>query len=281
MAIKNDVKKRPQKQVDLRAKGYYTVKQILEELIYDYNIDTKKEDKKILENRLTELIRQGDYKGKRLEGYKIKGNVVYYNKDEKESIMEDPKVVRYFQKKGKVPKSYKTDYEIQKQLNRDSELAKELSQARREAAGLTEQDERMIQYVNAAQGEHFYLTADELSYLGLSGFVKTSELDVEDKEALEKYYEIEQSHALLLEKREKFFEKMKFEIMLTALFEEKFELNEDLLQADIGNFFIFYDMDKGKFSDEVLQHPNTKRYERSVERLIHEKKNYYSRKKKK
>ena len=281
MARKNDEKKRHQKQVDLRMEDYYTVRQILEDLIYDYHIDTKKEDKKKLENRLAELIRKGGYKGERLKEYKIKGNVIYYNVDEKEAIMEDSKIVKYFEKKGKIPKIYKSDYEIQKQLNRDSELAKELSQARREAAGLTEQDERTIQYVNAAQGEHFYLTADELSYLGLSGFVKTSELDVEDKEALEKYYEIENSHSIIKEKRERFFEKMKFEIMLTALFEEKFELNEDLLLADIGNFFIFYDMDLNSYTDDALQHPNTKRYKRSVERLLHEKKNYYSRKKKK
>ena len=77
----------------------------------------------------------------------------------------------------------------------------------------------------------------------------------------------------------RFFEKMKFEIMLTALFEEKFELNEDLLLADIGNFFIFYDMDLNSYTDDALQHPNTKRYKRSVERLLHEKNNYYSRKK--
>ena len=222
MARKNDKKKRPQKQVDLRMKGYYTVKQILEELIYDYNIDTKKEDKKKLEARLSEQIRLGGYKGKRLEGYKIKGNVPYYNEDEKESIMEDPKVIRYFQKKGKIPKTYKTDYEVQKHLNRESELAKMLSQARREAVGLTEQDERMIQYVNSAHGEHIYLTADELSYLELAGLVKTCELDEKKKEELEKYYEIENSHSIIKEKRERFFEKMKFEIMLTALFEEKF-----------------------------------------------------------
>lgn len=80
-----------------------------------------------------------------------------------------------------------------------------------------------------------YVTADELVILKKEGMHLRAELSDEDKETLTLYETFSSRNESEEREIERLFEQTKLEIMITALFNERFSLNEELLMKDIKN----------------------------------------------
>lgn len=122
---------------------------------------------------------------------------------------------------------------IQEHVN-EIKREEEILQAQLSEAGITKDDYRMLLSDEATLGE--YVTLDELLYLGLKGIIRREDLTEEQHDELEwREAEIE-AKKREDEEIEELFHRKKYEIMLEALFNERFELDTESLKKDITDY---------------------------------------------
>lgn len=212
---------------DLRDKGLYRSIDILDEVIESYNI------KHISKNNRNACLR---YLQRKLEG-KYDNSIkkgVYYHRKEIDELFENKNVINYFHKIANQSANYITDkalaYETLSELKDNKQLLRE----KWKQAGLTESEGKTLEIDKITQKE--YLTVDELLFLNLKGLVLRSSLSEEEKSLLAWYHQQEAVDEAETKQVEELFYRKKLEIMITALFEQYFTLDERKLKNDINNY---------------------------------------------
>lgn len=135
-------------------------------------------------------------------------------------------------------KNFVYEFQIQSCLDKQKEIDEYLSKREEEykEVGLTKEEGQYLDVDTALYRE--YLSVEELKLLNKKGLIlrNSSDLKAEDIELLKENEQI----ALQFEAEEKMvdelFYKKKLEIMITALFDKYFELDEKQLREDIYNY---------------------------------------------
>lgn len=253
---------------------FFSIKQIFEKLKECYKIpriDKREQDV---------IIRKLQRDLKKLEPNPQKGNkhTYYYPKQIVEEYLDSAKTFRYFRNR------YKTgNYKPNNLLI--AEEKEELNQQERaiytlwEEVGLTTEEGNFLQFDQFNQKE--YLRPDELKQLGKKGLVPRDSLTDEEIEDLSLYDYVLRTNQAEEKRINHLFQKKKMEIMLTALFNQYFVLDEDLLKKDISNYVHMgkFDMieDEAKEEKSLKSKRNHAPARRSFEKLQNAS-NYYKKK---
>lgn len=256
--------------------GLISTQQILEILLKVFKVVKIDSDKrKNLERKI-----QRDFKAKYNSfAVKIKGSkkTYHYPKEIVEEYVYDEHTIRYFQRVFK-SKYYKPNkLLIAEELQELDEKKQELYSLWEEV-GLSKEEGNILQVDQITRKE--YLSVDELQQLKKKGMVLRDTLTDEEKEHLELYERHLATSQAEEEQINKLFKEKKIEIMITALFNQSFTLDEDLLKEDISNFVHCgkYDADLKELSiDDETTHKQSASIRRSFERLQKES-SYYKKK---
>lgn len=213
------------KMKDLRKEGLFSTPNILEEVKRIYKITAEYEDKSIKRHI------QRFFKEHHISFVQI-GNGRYYKRKAVDSYLSNEKTIKHFNYITSKNLEIKTDEALM------IERKAELDEKRRELyeswkkAGLTVEEGKFLEIDKITRKE--YLTVDELLYLDKKGLVLKSDLNNEETEDLRQYYIMAQQSEREDKEIEEIFHKKKIEIMITALFNEHFILDEKTLHNDIS-----------------------------------------------
>lgn len=265
------------KNEDFDSQGKISIKQILEILLKVFKVDkiTEKDRKKL--TRKIQRDFQEDYK---TYAVKVRGSKAnYYPKEIVVEYVYDEHTIRYFNRVFKSMYYRPNKLLIAEQLEELDERKQEIYSSWEEV-GLSKEDGNILQFDQF--NEKKYLTVDELKQLNKKGLVFRDTLTNDEKEHLELYkYHLATNQAQDQE-IEKIFKEKKLEIMITALFNQSFTLNEDLLKDDIKSVIKGgkYDPNLKQISiDDKSTEKQNVSARRSYERLQKDS-NYYTKKKK-
>lgn len=214
------------KSKDRRSEGLFSFNDIMNEAKSAFHISENNTDEAI--NRQIRRTVKEKYKTTMIDG------TYYVDRHTLECVLLD--LDSYFS--GIVSETDKKKYAIGKSVeetiqdhvseikHEDEKLKSQLSEA-----GITKDDYMMLLSDEATLGE--YVTLDELLYLGLKGIIRREDLTEEQLDELEwREAEIE-AEQYENEEIEELFQRKKYEIMLEALFYERFELDTEALRNDI------------------------------------------------
>ncbi len=164
---------------------------------------------------------------------KKSANTNYFTNEIINELFSNKDVIRYFERIANKAQNYKTNSELyQERMDEIKSSRVETKQLLKELE-LTEHD--VLFLVNDTNKDHLYLNMDELQFLKKKGIVKIANLTMDEKEMLQLYYKAKEADRIETQKIEETFKYKKLEIMISALFNEKYTLNEELLLDDITN----------------------------------------------
>lgn len=212
---------------------YFNVKDILCEAKQIYSINSDDHDaalKAYIQHFLTNYCKENNYRPKDLGEA---GKALYYERKVVDALLSNKKVIHYFTKKHSSLKTYKKN--IQLAYGEKSELdAKKQSLLKKwEQAGLTEEEGNKLEFDKLTSKQ--YLTVDELIVLGLEGMIPRSSLSDVDKDRLKWFHDQEILEEEEIKRTEQLLYLKKIEIMLSAIFNEEYKLDEEKLRRDILN----------------------------------------------
>lgn len=219
------------KSADLREQGFFSIDNILETVIIIYRIRDK--DKRLIANIRREIQRY--MKDKPFEQpIKQRGSTHYFKQDVIDEMLCDKAMINYFEKTSGHSRSYKTNLELAYERQSELKEVEKVLSEKWEKVGLTEEEGKQLEIDKITQKE--YLTVDELLFLNLKGLVLRSSLSEEEKSLLAWYHQQEAADEAETKQVEELFYRKKLEIMITALFEQYFTLDERKLKNDINNY---------------------------------------------
>lgn len=231
---------------DRKSDGYYTIKDILKEAKRRFKIKDSYDDGGI-EQYIRRTIPEVEQPTIFIEDEPIAFESLldedkkryskkphYYTHNAVEIVLD--KMYDYlYGKKGEEDSIDKPSHEIIKENVDQLEKQEELLQKRLSKVGLSRDDYHTLMLDRASNANN-YVTLDEMEFLGLTGLVERSDLTEEDTALLECFYQSQQSDRLKEERIKQLYQRKKLEIMITALFNEKFELDAAKLHEDITNY---------------------------------------------
>ena len=194
------------------------------------NNDTDQALRHYIQRFFTEYCKETGYKP---EEFQQKGNALYYNRLAKEAFLTDPKVIKHFERIKTKSTSYSKNIQVAYGEKAEFDKARQALKSKWEKAGLTDEEGNQLEFDKQTRKE--FLTVDELLFLGLKGMIKKSSLSEIDKEILNWFHEQEMIEETENKHIEQLFYLKKLEIMISAIFNEKYKLNEKKLRADIMN----------------------------------------------
>ncbi len=208
-------------------------------------------------------------------------NTKFYSQKTFIEITENDELIDYFRKFSKKHGYKKNNYKKNKELFEELKNEK-LDKIKRhieklKKAGLTGNQATII-----AIKDTQYLNLEELLFLNKTGYVLRDELDEHEKNMLSS----REWHMYREEEIEKEIQKRKMEIMISALFNDKFTLDEKQLREDIKNVSIYgnndistmyWDLQEESIENIEFDEPDNFQNRRSFERLK-DNKNYYTKK---
>lgn len=158
----------------------------------------------------------------------------YYKKSDIDSLLSDKKMRGYFEKTKNSHTKYKTNAELlqiqQAELKQKEDSLRNLWQK----VGISP-DEGMFLEIDRLT-DHNYVRPDELEYLGKKGMTLLKDLTDDERSLLVDYNHFLQRNDAESEQIEILFHQKKIELMITALFNEHYKLDETLLYKDIINY---------------------------------------------
>ncbi len=228
---------------DRKSVGYYTIKDILKEAKARFKIKGSYDDVAIdqyirrtiskieqptvfIDEKRIQFESLHDDKKKR---YSKKPH--YYTRNAVEVVLD--KMYDYLY--GKKADKSLFDKSVQKLIKDNVEEFKAQDkqlQQRIKRAGLSLEEYYTLQN-DKAFGVNELVSLDELEHLGLKGLIFREDLTKEQLESLEHLREFEEQSKYEEEHIEQLFKQKKLEIMITALFNERFELDSKRLYEDI------------------------------------------------
>lgn len=213
---------------DLRKEGLYNNENILEELKDIYNITSTYSDASMI-RKIQRRMREKEFD----KAPKSKENAHYYTRDVVEEVLADEDIVKYFgsirSKKG----TYKTNAQLFYEQREELEDRRDQLFKLWEDVGLTEEEGKYLEVDKITNKE--YLRADELEFLKKKGMTLRADISDEEKASLDGYNQFLQRREHESEKIDEIFHQKKLEIMITAIFNEHFTLDEEQLYKDIKN----------------------------------------------
>ncbi|HGM3506446.1 TPA: hypothetical protein ACKOR7_001012 [Clostridioides difficile] len=207
-----------------------TITDILEHAKEEYGIVTDFDDT----NNIRHIQRYMNDNKKPYVLVKGKGKARYYTWADVDDYFNDAKVEHYYRKVAGKDLTYTTNKEIQFEQEQKFESFREERCKLLKKAGLTEADGNYFDVDRFGLKE--YVTAAELVILKKKGMHLKADLSDEDKETLKLYETFLRQSESEEKEIERLFQQTKLEIMITALFNEHFSLNEELLMKDIKNY---------------------------------------------
>ena len=158
----------------------------------------------------------------------------YYQKSDIDSLLSDKKMRGYFEKTKNSHTKYKTNAELlqiqQAELKQKEDSLRNLWQK----VGISP-DEGMFLEIDRLT-DHNYVRPDELEYLEKKGMTLLKDLTDDERSLLVDYNHFLQRNDAESEQIEILFHQKKIELMITALFNEHYKLDETLLYKDIINY---------------------------------------------
>lgn len=223
----------------MEEKEKYDVKDILKMAKYSFGLDTysyplsEDDDERIKRN-----IQR--YTKKNVTPISVKGRTKYYSLKQVEQILySDEGLHKYFVSLAK--ESATKEFEVRLKSDKEYDhLANEEMQ--NNSLDLFDRLEKLelnisnfLELVDDDLHDKMFLTIEELEFLDKKGLVLRDSLTENEFDSLMFYYEREKEEKEITSRIKEMFPQKKLEIMITALFNEKFKLDEDLLLSDISN----------------------------------------------
>lgn len=244
------------KSVDKREEGLFRIDDILEIVKKSYNIKNNLEDKNIKRN-IQRFLKDKPYEMIPNQ----RGGTHYFCQDVIDEMMSDRIAIRYFERISGRKRTYKTNLELETMAKIDFHEGLMQTYAKYDELGLTREEG---EFLNTIEGRN-YLSVDEMAFLNIKGLKLRSELTEEEQQDLQTFYRFLNEDEEDTKRVEELLHQKRVEIMLTALFNEKFVLDEITLEKDINCYV------RGeKYSDPSV----TRSYIR-----LENNKNYYKKKK--
>lgn len=207
-----------------------TTEDILNRAKDEYGIVTDLEDT----NNIRHIQRYMSKNAKPYVLVKGKGKARYYRWSDVEDYFNDVKTERYYRKISEKDLTYTTNKEVLFEQQEQLEANKEEHRKLFKKVGLTEAEGNFLDADRFGLQE--YVQADELEILKKRGMHLRSELSEEDMETLRQYHIFLAKSEREEQEIDRLFHQTKLEIMISALFNERFSLNEELLMNDIKNY---------------------------------------------
>ena len=228
---------------DRKSVGYYTIKDILKEAKARFKIKDSYDDGAIdqyIRRTIPEIEQPTifiDEKPIQFESLhddekkKYSKKPHYYTRNAVEVVLD--KMYDYlFNKKGDKTSIDKPVHELIKENVEEIKAQNEQFQKKLDEAGLSREDYNNI--LNNSDNE--LVTLDELLFLGLKGMVFREDLTDEQLDSLAFFEQCKAQERYEEEHIERLVQQKTIEIMLTALFNEKYELDINLLREDIKTY---------------------------------------------
>lgn len=212
------------KRKDLRHKGLYSTENIRDEVKKIYNITYQCNDKTIMRHIQRYMVNHHKSSPPNAIGY--------YERKVVDSYLSNKQTKEHFNKIISGNIDYKSDEALM--LERKSELDKNKNELYGlwEKAGLTKEEGNLLEIDKITRKE--YLTVEELLYLDKKGLVLKSDLTNEETKYLKLHEQMKQQSKNEEKEIQELFYRKKIEIMITALFNEYYTLNEEDLYNDIS-----------------------------------------------
>lgn len=161
------------------------------------------------------------------------GNERYFKSEIMDLVLNDGEMRTYFANKFEKRRNYKTNYELLIEQKNELKSMKQEIYALWEKVGLSKEEGNYLEFDKF--NEQRYLRADELEVLDKKGMVLKDTLTADELEKLEMYNRNMLQYEYETKKVEEVFLQKKMEIMITALFNRYFILDEETLRKDIEN----------------------------------------------
>lgn len=224
----------------MEEKQKYSVKDIIREAKYSFGLDTYSyQFTADNDERIKRKIQR--YTKKNMTPISTKGRTKFYSLEQVEQMLySDKGLHNYFVSLAKEGKT--KGYEIR--LKSDKEYNHQISETIDENM-LTDDEFLQISVVDSSDfparetdslTNTKYLTLEEARHLNKKDLFLREDLTEEEVCELLSFYSFKKLEEEIKNKAKELFQQKKLEIMLTALFNEKFKLDEDLLSSDARNF---------------------------------------------
>lgn len=220
------------KMKDLRNEGLYSTRDIVEKAKKIYKIDFNYDD----DAMQRQVQRYFGKKHNKSEKNKSKGKGRYYSTEQVDALLSDEKYIEYFQKISDKKNKHRHRSNEELILEQKAELNNKKEELFKlwEKAGLTDEEGNYLEFDKFNQRK--YLQADELVFLNRKGMTLREDLSDEEKEMLIMFERLQQEDEFETKKVEEIFTQKKLEMMITALFNKQFTLDEEMLHNDINNW---------------------------------------------
>lgn len=221
------------KLADMRHKGLFSVPDILEQIKRIYKITNDYDDISLLK-----YIRRYINNNKK---YVCSDNSHYVDKKFVDRFFTDKKVQKHLAKIGNRTTVYKTAEQLELEAVADGMETLHEDIKKQEQAGITNDDSALM-FFDEADEAHRYLTVDELIAVNRKGLTRKNELTDTELQALMNYNSEQRLNSQNQMEIDRLFKEKKFEIMLTALFEDKFLFYDKELKEDIEKYVCYKDL---------------------------------------
>ena len=208
-------------------KTLYSTFEILEEAKKIYHINTNDADLK-MRRKIQRFIKDKNY-----PNYS-KNRKTLIRREDVYDLLYDEKMIKYFGKIGSKNFNYQTNDELLHDEKAELNSLRNNLFDSWEKAGLSQEEGFAIEADKVTDRE--YLRADELIFLKRKGLTLKSDLSDEEAELIQLYNENLDKFNYQEKHIKEMFNKKKLEIMITALFDKEFVIDEDRLLMDITNY---------------------------------------------
>lgn len=208
-------------------KTLYSTFEILEEAKKIYHINTNDADLK-MRRKIQRFIKNKNY-----SNYS-KNRKTLIRREDVYDLLYDEKMIKYFGKIGSKNFNYQTNDELLHDEKAELNSLRNNLFDSWEKAGLSQEEGFAIEADKVTNRE--YLRADELIFLKRKGLTLKSDLSDEEAELIQQYNEHLDKFNYQEKRIKELFDKKKLEIMITALFDKEFVIDEDRLLKDITNY---------------------------------------------
>lgn len=221
------------KLADMKHKGLYSVSDILKKIKWIYRITNDYDNTSLLK-----YIRRYINNNKE---YVCSDNPHYVDEKFVNRFFADQRVQKHLAKIGNRATAYKTSEQLELEFESGGLEALNEFLERQKQAGITDEEYGIIM-LDESDADHRFLRIEELIAVNRKGLTRKNELTESEEEALIKYYNDLRLDEQNKKEADKLFREKKFEIILTALFEDKFILDEKALKEDIEKYVCYKDL---------------------------------------
>ena len=219
-----------------KEKELISITDMINEIGVNYGVDIKKGDdyesniRRWIQRYLEDKPDEKANPGTKTRGYKEK----FFSRDVVNGMFGSEEFQKYIKKQLRKNQAYKSNMELLESRIKAFNDAQEEMYNLWFSVGLTREEGNYLEYDKLTEKK--YLRADELKLLKRKGMQLRAELPEEEREKLEQYARFLLENENEEKEIERLFKEKKLEIMISALFNERYSLDEEKLRNDIENY---------------------------------------------